>query len=57
MIPAQIERLKRDINELSYIERRYMKRGLDTKAQQIRIKREFMISDLKEITHYLFTWS
>lgn len=49
MVVAQIERLKKDSEELDIYAKKLEKRGQLTRAQKIQKKREFVLKTIKEI--------
>lgn len=50
MVFAQIERLKKDSNELDIYAKKLFKKGQDQRAQKILRKRDFILNKLSEVT-------
>ena len=49
MVTAQLERLKKDSDELDVYAKKLEKRGQLTRAEKIKKKREFVLKTIKEI--------
>jgi phage shock protein A len=50
MVYAQIERLKKDSNELDIYAKKLLKRGQESRAQKILQKRDFIQKHLSQLT-------
>ena len=50
MVFAQIERLKKDSNELDIYAKKLSKKGQEQRAQKILRKRDFILNKLSEVT-------
>jgi len=49
MVLAQIERLKKDSTELEIYAKKLAKKGLDSRAEKILKKRDFVLRQLSEV--------
>lgn len=49
MVLAQIERLKKDSNDLEIYARKLAKKGLESRAEKILKKRDFVLRQLAEV--------